>query len=194
VSYTQVAPILSELNTTTAATPISVCGQPFTALSTDLATGTLSPTASKRGKKSEKEKKSKAKKCKRGKENKKGKKRKAKKCKKSEVKISKKDKKAKPTKSKKDKRIKSTHTKGATKRTRNKKNHANHGMKKATYFTAQANHAEGDVASNNDSPLFVGVIASVAVVGMIVVAAVVHRYVRKNDKVELEVASTDTDQ
>ena len=41
----------------------------------------------------------------------------------------------------------------------------------------------------------VGVIASVAVVGMIVVAAVVHQHVRKNDKVELEVASvlTDTD-
>mgnify|MGYP004129694303 CR=1 FL=1 len=39
----------------------------------------------------------------------------------------------------------------------------------------------------------VGVIASVAVVGMIVVAAVVHQYVRKNDKVELEVASVSVD-
>ena len=41
----------------------------------------------------------------------------------------------------------------------------------------------------------VGVIASVAAVGMIVVAAVVHQYVRKNDNANIEVASvlTDTD-
>ncbi len=39
----------------------------------------------------------------------------------------------------------------------------------------------------------VGVIASVAVVGMIVVAAVLHQYVRKNDNVKLEVTSVSTD-